>query len=167
MEEFDFNHELLAVQDELFYSAYKLTGDRDEAKDLLQETLLKALDNRDKFIPSINFKGWLYVIMRNIFINQYYARASHQHLYILSDPAYEPLLEDDSHFMLVDNRYDAKEIREVLRSLPPENYIAFMMYVSGYKYREIAEITGASIGTVKSRIFHCRKKLKRLLKDFL
>ncbi|MBR5848574.1 MAG: RNA polymerase sigma factor, partial [Bacteroidaceae bacterium] len=66
-----FRRELLEVQSELHRFAYKLTADRDEANDLLQETSLKALDNMDKYMPDTNFKGWMYTIMRNIFINNY------------------------------------------------------------------------------------------------
>lgn len=48
-----------------------LTANREEAKDLLQDTTLKALDNEDKYIDNVNFKGWVFTIMRNIFINNY------------------------------------------------------------------------------------------------
>ena len=66
-----FQKELLGVQDDLLRFAYKLTSDHEEANDLLQETSLKALDNEDKYAPDTNFKGWMYTIMRNIFINNY------------------------------------------------------------------------------------------------
>ena len=66
-----FRRDLLEVQSELQRFAYKLTADRDEANDLLQETSLKALGNMDKYAPDTNFKGWVYTIMRNIFINNY------------------------------------------------------------------------------------------------
>ena len=59
------------VQEELLRFAYKLTANREEANDLLQETSLKALDNEEKYVPDTNFKGWMYTIMRNIFINNY------------------------------------------------------------------------------------------------
>ena len=62
---------LYTSQEELLRFAYKLTANREEANDLLQETSLKALDNEDKFMPDTNFKGWMYTIMRNIFINNY------------------------------------------------------------------------------------------------
>ena len=61
-----FQKDLLGVQDDLLRFAYKLTSDREEANDLLQETSLKALDNEDKYMPDTNFKGWMYTIMRNI-----------------------------------------------------------------------------------------------------
>ena len=66
-----FTQDLLGVQNDLLRFAYKLTSDREEANDLLQETSLKALDNEEKYTPDTNFKGWIYTIMRNIFINNY------------------------------------------------------------------------------------------------
>lgn len=71
MKTVDFTQHLLSIQTELFRFAFKLTADREEANDLLQETSLKALDNEGKFTPDTNFKGWMYTIMRNIFINNY------------------------------------------------------------------------------------------------
>ena len=71
MKSLSFRKDLVGVQDELLRFAYKLTTDREEANDLLQETSLKALDNEDKYTPDTNFKGWMYTIMRNIFINNY------------------------------------------------------------------------------------------------
>ena len=64
-----FTQNLLGMQSELHRFALKLTADKEEADDLLQETSLKALDNEDKYTPDTNFKGWMYTIMRNIFIN--------------------------------------------------------------------------------------------------
>ena len=65
MNTYSFRKDLLAVQEELLRFAYKLTADREEANDLLQETSLKALDNEDKFEPDTNFRGWMYTIMTN------------------------------------------------------------------------------------------------------
>ena len=63
MNTYSFRKDLLAVQEELLRFAYKLTADREEANDLLQETSLKALDNDDKFEPDTNFRGWMYTII--------------------------------------------------------------------------------------------------------
>lgn len=67
----NFAQNLLSLQPELLNFAYKLTADHEEANDLLQETSLKALDNEDRYTDETNFKGWIYTIMRNIFINNY------------------------------------------------------------------------------------------------
>ena len=66
MNSMTFKKDLIGVQNDLLRFAYKLTSDREEANDLLQETSLKALDNEDKYMPDTNFKGWIYTIMRNI-----------------------------------------------------------------------------------------------------
>ena len=73
MKEFNFEKELLGVQDELFRFAYKLTANREKAEDLLQDTLLKAMLHKESYNKNTNFKGWLFIIMRNTFINGYRA----------------------------------------------------------------------------------------------
>ena len=67
----NFQTKLLDLQDNLLNFAYLLTSNRDDAYDLLQDTTLKALDNEDKYVENVNFKGWVFTIMRNIFINNY------------------------------------------------------------------------------------------------
>lgn len=146
--------------------AYKLTSDREDAHDLLQETSLKALDNEGKYTPDTNFKGWIYTIMRNIFINNYRKVVRDQtfidtteNLYHLNTP-HEPTHDSTG------SAYDLKEMRRIVNSLPREYKIPFSMHISGFKYREIAEKLGLPLGTVKSRIFFTRQKLQQDLKDF-
>ena len=67
----NFQSKLLDLQSNLLNFAYMLTSNRDDAYDLLQDTTLKALDNEDKYVDNVNFKGWVFTIMRNIFINNY------------------------------------------------------------------------------------------------
>ena len=129
MKSLSFRKDLVGVQEELLRFAYKLTTDREEANDLLQETSLKALDNEDKYMPDTNFKGWMYTIMRNAFINNCRTKKIRGNLYVLSEPEYHFLLRDDS-FIFVDNGHDAKEIREALKTLPKAHYVVFMLYRS-------------------------------------
>ena len=129
MRGFDFDKALVALQEELLRFAYKLTANREEANDLLQETSLKALDNEEKYVPDTNFKGWMYTIMRNAFINNCRTKKIRGNLYVLSEPKYHFLLRDDS-FIFVDNGHDAKEIREALKTLPKAHYVVFMLYRS-------------------------------------
>lgn len=167
MEGFDFIRELLALRKDLFGFACKLTADKDEAEDLLQETLLKALENKEKFAEGTNLGGWVYIIMRNIFINGYLAEKRHPNLYTLSDSTYQTDMRDYADFIWKDSSLETREILDMLKLLPEKNYRAFQMYMSGFKYQEIADRMGEPLGTVKSRIFHSRKKLKRLLNDFM
>ncbi len=162
----DFTQNLLGMQTELHRFALKLTADREEADDLLQETSLKALDNEDKYTPDTNFKGWMYTIMRNIFINNYRKTVRDQTFVDHTDNLFHLNLPQDSGFESTEGNYDLKEIRRIVNTLPKEYRVPFSMYVSGFKYREIAERLGLPIGTVKSRIFFTRQRLQKDLKDF-
>lgn len=161
-----FKEELVGAQDELFRFAFKLTANYDDASDLLQETSLKALNNEAKYRLDTNFRGWLYAIMRNIFINNY-RRIVSEHTYTdSSNNQYCLGMASDSDYADGERAYDLKEMRDIVRSLPKEYRRPFMMYVSGFKYREISEKLSVPIGTVKSRLFFTRRKLQELLKDF-
>ena len=167
MNSISFKKNLLSVQEELLRFAYKLTADREEANDLLQETSLKALDNEDKYIPDTTFKGWMYTIMRNIFINNYRKIVRDQTFVDHTDNLYHLNLPQDSGFDSTEGAYDIKEIHRVVNLLPNEYRIPFAMHVSGFKYREIAEKLSLPLGTVKSRIFFTRQRLQGQLRDFV
>ena len=153
MNSVSFKKNLLGVQEELLRFAYKLTADREEANDLLQETSLKALDNEDKYIPDTNFKGWMYTIMRNIFINNYRKIVRDQTFVDHTDNLYHLSMPQDSGFDSTEGAYDMKEIHRIVGLLPKEYRIPFAMHVSGFKYREIAEKLGLPLGTVKAEFF--------------
>ena len=161
-----FAQNLLGMQSELRRFALKLTADPEDANDLLQETSLKALDNEDKYTPDTNFKGWMYTIMRNIFINNYRKTVRDQTFVDQTENLFHLNLPQDSGFESTEGNYDLKEIRKIVHSLPKEYRVPFSMYVSGFKYREIAEKLGLPLGTVKSRIFFTRQRLQKDLKDF-
>lgn len=172
MNNITFKKDLLGVQDDLLRFAYKLTSDREEANDLLQETSLKALDNEEKYTPDTNFKGWIYTIMRNIFINNYRKVVRDQTFVDTTDNLYHLNLPRDAAFESTESAYDLKEMHRIVNALPREYKIPFSMHVSGFnvsgfKYREIAEKLGLPLGTVKSRIYFTRQKLQQDLKDFV
>lgn len=166
MKTVDFTQHLLSIQSDLFRFAFKLTSDREEANDLLQETSLKALDNEDKFAPDTNFKGWMYTIMRNIFINNYRKTVRDQTYVDQTDNLFHLNLPQDTGLDSTEGAYDLKEIHRIVNALPKDYRVPFAMYVSGFKYREIAEKLGLPLGTVKSRIFFTRQRLQNDLKDF-
>ncbi len=166
MKTFNFIQDLVNLQSELLRFAYKLTSDMEEANDLLQETSLKALDNEDKYTPDTNFKGWMYTIMRNIFINNYRKVIRDQTFIDQTNNLYYLSLPQDSGFDSTESNYDTKEIHKIVNSLPKEFRIPFGMYVAGFKYREISDKLDLPLGTVKSRIFFTRQKLQMQLKDF-
>ncbi|HIZ01719.1 MAG TPA: sigma-70 family RNA polymerase sigma factor [Candidatus Bacteroides merdipullorum] len=161
-----FATELVGVQDELLRFAYKLTADRDEANDLLQDTSLKALDNEEKYEPATNFKGWIYTIMRNIFINNYRRIVREQTFIDTTENQYHLNTPQGEAFESTESTYDLKEMHRIVNALPKEYRIPFSMHIAGFKYREIAEKLNIPLGTVKSRIFFTRQRLQQELKDF-
>ena len=161
-----FTQNLLNVQADLRNFAFKLTADYEDANDLLQETTLKALDNEDKYTDETNFRGWMYTIMRNLFINNYRKTVRDQTYVDRTDNQYYLNSGVDVEGDSTEGAYDAKEMRRIVNSLPKEYRLPFSMFVAGFKYREIAEPLHLPLGTVKSRIFFSRQKLQEALKDF-
>ena len=161
-----FAQNLLNVQTELLNFAYKLTSDREDANDLLQETSLKALDNEEKYTAETNFKGWIYTIMRNIFINNYRKTLRDQTYVDQTDNLFYLNQNIDIETDSTEGSYDLKEMRRIVNALPKEYRVPFAMYVSGFKYREIVDKLNLPLGTIKSRIYFTRQKLQKELKDF-
>lgn len=166
MEKQEFTQGILAIEQDLRRFAYKLTSNRDSANDLVQDSVLQALDNQEKFTHAKNLKGWMYTIMRNIFVNNY--RRTVREMTIIDDTYsihQQSLIEDEDsdRFELA---YDMKMLYRVIQSIPEDMKVPFQMFVAGFKYREIAEKLDLPMGTVKSRLFFIRKRLKEELKDF-
>lgn len=160
-----FTQNLLAIQDYMKSFARSLTGDEYDAEDLMQDTTLKALTNREKFVDNVNFKGWVLTIMRNIFINNYHKLVRAQGMIDANVEVYNvPLLTEGGTFT-PEGSMDIKEITQAIAALSPSLKEPFSMYVSGYKYHEIAEKLGIPLGTVKSRIFLARQELQKTLHD--
>ena len=157
---------IVGMESELRHFALKLTADQDSANDLVQDCMLKALDNKEKFVHAQNFKGWMYTIMRNLFINNY--RRFTREISMMDDSysiGRQNLLEveDGERF---EYAYDLKELHKVINAVPESMRKPFLMYVAGFKYNEIAEKMGLPIGTIKSRLFFVRKRLQKELKEF-
>lgn len=162
----NFNKRLLGLQGNLLSFAYQLTTNREEAQDLLQDTTLKALDNEDKYVDNVNFKGWIFTIMRNIFINNYRQTVRKATVIDQTKELYHLNVSQDSGIDTPDGSFAIKEISEAINSFSDDYRIPFSMHVAGYKYQEIAEKMQLPLGTVKSRIFFARQRLQGMLKDY-
>lgn len=161
-----FQQKLLSLQENMMNFALMLTANRDDAQDLLQDTTLKVLDNQDKFVDNVNFKGWVLTVMRNIFINNYHKIIRVQTVVDSSADLYNLDVVNDSGFDSPDKAYQIKEITKAINGLNDDLKVPFSMFLSGYKYNEIAEKLNVPLGTVKSRIFFARQELQKRLKDF-
>jgi RNA polymerase sigma-70 factor (ECF subfamily) len=161
-----FQLNLMKLQGNLLNFAYMLTSNRDDAYDLLQDTTLKALDNEEKFVENTNFKGWVFTIMRNIFINNYRRAGRAATVVDTTDNLFHLNLSQDSGLESPEGSYTANEIADAIEAFPQEYRVPFSMHVAGYKYNEIAEHMNLPLGTVKSRIFFARKKLQEQFVDY-
>ena len=161
-----FQKKLLGMQENMMNFALMLTANKDDAKDLLQDTTLKVLDNQEKFVDNINFKGWVLTVMRNIFINNYHKLVRTQTIVDQSVDLYNLDVVNDSGFNSPDGSYQIQEITKAINALNDDLRIPFSMFLSGYKYNEIAEKLNVPLGTVKSRIFFARQELQKALKSF-
>ena len=161
-----FQNDLMNLQGNLLNFAYMLTSNREDAYDLLQDTTLKALDNADKYAENTNFKGWVFTIMRNIFINNYRRAGRAATVTDTTENLYHLNLSQDSGLETPEGSYTAAEITDAINAFSDDYRIPFSLHVAGYEYNEIAEKLELPLGTVKSRIFFARKKLQEQFADY-
>lgn len=140
----------------------KLTGNAADADDLYQDTALRIMSNADKYQEGTNFKAWAVTIMRNIFINNY--RKKVRRGTILDQTPNNYYINSGDVAVNNDGEMNAayKELLKMVSSLPDEFKRPFWMAYKGYKYDEIAEELDAPLGTIKSRIFFARRKLRKM-----
>lgn len=156
---------LIGNQEEMYQWAYRLTRNYDDAQDLLQSTLLCALKSVGMYTEENNISGWLYTIMRNIFFNT--TRHSGR-CCCMEKEDIERMMQLGEN-ALNDNAeiaFDMSDIQRAIDTLDRPYKIPMSLYLSGYKYQEIAEKMGIPLGTVKSCIHASRVQLQETLKDF-
>ena len=166
MEVNNVTEKLVGMQKRLFNFAYSLTMNRDDAQDLLQSTSLKVLNNQEKFVNNDNFSGWIFTIMRNIFINDYHSSSNKYTVFDNEEGTIMNRYASNPGEETPDSTYTVKEINRAIKSLAEEYRIPFSLYLSGYKYQEIADRMNLPIGTVKSRIYASRQQLQSKLRDY-
>ena len=162
----EFNKQLTNLHNNLQYFANKLTGNIEDANDLMQDTYLKALKNREKFEDDTNMKAWTFTIMKNTYINNYRKTRNINSIMDNTNDLFNLNIQCKSDFPAPDSEFHTKEIHSKISNLHENQRIPFELYHSGYKYHEIADKLNISIGTVKSRIFLSRQKLMDSLKDY-
>ncbi len=160
MSAIEFNQLLIGNSEFLKPFALKLTNDNESAKDLLQETIYRALANKEKYNFGTNIKAWLFTIMRNIFINDYRKKVKQN---IVFDHSENDFLLNYNQLSIANTAESAiklKEMQTAIHQLPVIFRNPFLLYFDGYKYHEIAVFLREPLGTIKSRIHFARKLLK-------
>jgi len=146
--------------------AMRFTRDQDEAKDLVQDTLLKGIRFCKNFDKGTNIKGWLYVIMRNTYINNYRKEQKKQELISTEEDLSSVHLLKSAARNASEAKFLMGDIQKALDSIPKSYSIPFQRYFEGYKYEEISTELGIPLGTVKTHIHQARIMLKKYLKNY-
>ena len=140
--------------------------DAEDANDLVQDTMLKAITYYNKFKEGTNLKGWLFTIMKNTFINNYRRLVKTNTLITQSEDISSANLSYSATKNQAESKFVLGDIDKALAQLPEEYYVPFIRYFEGYKYHEIADMLQIPIGTVKTRIHVARGILKKYLKTY-
>lgn len=168
-----FEREFLPHVNAMYNFGYRLTLDRDDAKDLVQDTFFKAYRFMESFQRGTNAKAWLFRILKNSFINDYRkktkepSKVDYQEVesYYNSDDVHRPITSD----LRVDSLKDmiGDEISNALNSLDVDfRTVIILCDLEGFKYEEMAKILDIPIGTVRSRLHRARQLLKEKLSEY-
>jgi RNA polymerase sigma-70 factor (ECF subfamily) len=168
-----FQAQAMQYMDSLYSAALRMTRNRSDAEDLVQETYLKAYRAYGGFEEGTNLRAWLYRILTNTYINAYRAKQRHpvveevedvEELYLYrrfagADGIISPSAEEEVLKGITDTA-----MKEALESLPDSfRMVVLLADVEGFSYKEIAEIVEAPIGTVMSRLHRGRRALEKAL----
>src|SRR5512138_186853 len=164
--------EALAYADALHNLARYLTGSETDADDLVQDTYARALAAAAQFTPGTNLKAWLFRILRNAFVSQYRRQRRDPIVGGLDtvDPAKQGTtqdgwLRDDADLDRL-RKVVAADIERALLSLSEDARMVILLDLEGHTEREVAEIVGCAVGTVKSRLARARAALRERLRDY-
>jgi RNA polymerase sigma-70 factor (ECF subfamily) len=173
IKEEDFTNETLPHENALYNYALKISGNTDDAQDLVQETYYKAYRHFDKFQSGTNSKAWMFMILKNTFINDYrkskrepykldYEQIQNFYENVKSDRSEENNLDKEFYNDLFDD-----ELTEAIDQLPTKMREVFLLCdLEGYSYEETAELVDCPIGTVRSRLHRARHMLQEILFDY-
>ena len=163
MTRFEFNTLVVQHTESLRGYALHFTRDDDDANDLVQDTMLKAVTYRGRFKEGTNLKGWLYTIMKNTFINNYRRLVKTSGLVAQSDEISNAHLFYCAATNAGERKFVMEDIKGAMAALSDDYYVPFSMYFEGYKYHEISDHLRIPIGTVKTRIHIARRTMKKAL----
>ncbi len=156
----DFNTQIDIITNPLNNFALSLTRDLEDSKDLFQDTVLKALKNKDKFKIGTNFKAWVLTLMRNTFINDY-RKKKRSKVKTVADDSLEMITNTKSAAANEgESNLAMQELMAMLDELDEKLRQPFWMNYLGMSYQEVADALETPLGTIKSRIFFAKKELQ-------
>ena len=173
----DFHEEALPHMDAVFRFALRLSGSKDQAEDLVQDTFLRAFRAWDQYTPGTQCKSWLFTICRNVFLRQKERGQRHDEIvsenvdrtsgpFDVVNPVWVKAVEADPEGDFFEAIVD-EEVLKHIQAIPEDYRVAVVLSdLEGLSYQEIAEMTDVPVGTVKSRLFRGRRLLQKELFDY-
>lgn len=157
--------------------ALRLTKNKADAEDLVQETFLKAYRFWDSFEKGSNCRAWLFKILTNLFITSYHKKTKEKQQFTYDDVEshylYNQIEETGNSDQLADpeqmlfNQLLDDDVKKAIDELPDDfRIVVVLSFIEGFSYQEIADIVGIQLGTVKSRLHRGRKILQKNLWDY-
>lgn len=168
------SHLLENELDTLWRFSWRLTGNQDDAADLVQRTCLRVLERADQYEPQGKFPSWLMRIAHRIWLNEIRSRSIRQQktlsptsLALHDSPAEEGKAIDGEGFLEPESNIMLHEVHEAVETLPEaQRLVMLLVSVEGYSYKEAAEILEVPIGTIMSRLARARLLIgKRILRS--
>ena len=169
-----FERDALAFTDQLYAAALRYTKNPDDARDLVQDTYLKAFTSFHQFEEGTNLRAWLYRVLTTTFINSYrkdqrrpqIAQAELEDWQLAQAQSHTSDLGKSAETEALENLPD-NDIKRALQEIPEEfRMVVYFADVEGFSYKEISEILGVPNGTVMSRLHRGRKQLREKLADY-
>ncbi len=158
--------------DQLYSFAFYLNGEEAEAQDVLQETMVKVMNNFDRYEKGTNFKAWASRIMKNLFIDRRRKKKPASTDFEKYEPAAREGSQPWSDVELMSeetlvNRFFSDQVKEALMELPESYRMTLLLNaIHDLSYADIADVMECPKGTVMSRLYRARQELKRTLSDF-
>ena len=169
-----FERDALVFTDQLYAAALRYTKNPEDARDLVQDTYLKAFTSFHQFEEGTNLRAWLYRVLTTTFINTYrkdqrrpqVAQAELEDWQLAEAQSHTSDLGKSAEAEALENLPD-NDIKRALQEIPEEfRMVVYLADVEGFSYKEIAEIVGIPTGTVMSRLSRGRKQLREKLADY-
>jgi len=169
-----FERDALVFTDQLYAAALRYTKNPEDARDLVQDTYLKAFTSFHQFEEGTNLRAWLYRVLTTTFINTYrkdqrrpqVAQAELEDWQLAQAQSHTSDLGKSAEVEALENLPDS-DIKKALQEIPEEfRMVVYLADVEGFSYKEIAEIVDIPAGTVMSRLSRGRKQLREKLADY-
>ena len=160
----EFKHSVLPVKNKLYRFALRFLGNEDEAKDVVQEVLIKAWDRREDLVQYRSVEAWCMRLTRNISLNK--LRSGHYSKTQLLEEKLRLSTEKQTPYQSTESQDILTNIQNFMKALPPlQQQVLQLRDIEGYSYDEISDTLEVTLGQVKVNLYRARQHLKKNLQS--